>query len=112
MVEKRGADYLLSLQESNAWIAEETTAVPVLIPEQHTDMSSLFRLIEKFKAKNRPFIADSILDPIHFGFTASIIRYHDLRERFPDVDIMMGVGNLTELTEAETSGINAILCMV
>ena len=100
----------MSLQESSAWIAEETAAVPVLIPGQHTDMPSLYRLVEKFRTKNRPFIADSILDPIHFGFTASIIRYHDLRERFPDIDIMMGTGNLTELTEVDTSGINALLC--
>ena len=107
---KAGADYLLSLHESSAWIAEETAAVPVLIPEQHTDMSSLYRLIEKFRAQDKPFIADSILDPVHFGFTASILRYHALRERYPDIEIMMGTGNLTELTEADTSGINAILC--
>ncbi len=56
-----------------------------------------------------PFLADSILDPIPFGLTASIVRYHRLRERFPDAPIMMGVGNLTELTEADTSGINALL---
>ena len=107
---KAGADYLLSLHESSAWIAEETSAIPVLIPEQHTDMPSLYRLIEKFKAQDKPFIADSILDPIHFGFTASVFRYHTLRERYPDIEIMMGTGNLTELTEADTSGINAVLC--
>ena len=107
---KAGANYLLSLHESSAWIAQETAAIPVLIPEQHTDMSSLYRLIEKFRAQDKPFIADSILDPVHFGFTASIIRYQALRERYPDIEIMMGTGNLTELTEADTSGINAILC--
>ena len=107
---KAGANYLLSLHESSAWIAEETAAIPVLIPEQHTDMSSLYRLIEKFRAQDKPFIADSILDPVHFGFTASIIRYQALRERYPDIEIMMGTGNLTELTEADTSGINAMLC--
>ena len=37
------------------------------------------------------------------------MRYHALRQRFPDVPIMMGVGNLTELVEADTSGINALL---
>ena len=58
---------------------------------------------------NFSYIADSILDPIHFGFTQSIIRYAELRERFPQADVMMGIGNLTELTEADTSGINAIL---
>ena len=33
--------------------------------------------------RGRPFLADSILDPIPFGLTASIVRYHRLRERFP-----------------------------
>jgi dihydropteroate synthase len=37
------------------------------------------------------------------------VAYHRLRERFPDVRIMMGTGNLTELTEADTSGIHALL---
>ena len=107
---KAGADYLLSLHESSAWIAEETAAIPILIPERHTDMPSLYRLIDDFMAQDKPFIADSILDPVHFGFTDSIIRYHALRERYPGIEIMMGTGNLTELTEADTSGINAILC--
>ncbi len=107
---RAGADYLLSLHESSAWIAEETDAVPILIPEQHTDMPSLYRLIDKFMAQDKPFIADSILDPVHFGFTDSIVRYHALRERYPGIEIMMGTGNLTELTEADTSGINAMLC--
>jgi dihydropteroate synthase-like protein len=57
----------------------------------------------------KPWIADPILDPIHFGFTASIVRYHELRQRYPQAAIMMGVGNLTELTDADTSGINAML---
>ena len=107
---RAGADYLLSLHESSAWIAEESAAIPVLIPEQHTDMSSLYRLTDTFLSQGKPFIADSILDPVHFGFTASISRYQALRERYPDIDIMMGTGNLTELTEADTSGVNALLC--
>ncbi len=107
---KAGADYLLSLHEGSAWIADETAAIPVLIPEQHTDMPSLYRLVDKFMEQDKPFIADSILDPVHFGFTASILRYHALRERYPGIEIMMGTGNLTELTEADTGGINAMLC--
>ena len=106
---KAGADYMLSLKQSTRWIADEVDAIPVLIPDMHADMESLYRLIDDFKKSNRPFIADSILDPIHFGFTESILRYHQLRQRYPDIDIMMGIGNLTELTEADTTGINAIL---
>ncbi|MBI4006141.1 MAG: dihydropteroate synthase [Gammaproteobacteria bacterium] len=106
---RAGADYLLSLKESTLWIADEVGSVPILISDQHGDLDSLFRTIEQFAKKNRPFIADSILDPIHFGFSDSIIRYYQLRQRFPDIDIMMGIGNLTELTEADTTGINAVL---
>ncbi len=106
---RAGADYLLSLKESSLWIADEVDSIPVLIPETHGDMPSLYRAIEQFAKKNRPFFADAILDPIHFGFTESIIRYHELRQNCPDIKVMMGIGNLTELTEADTTGINAIL---
>ena len=106
---KAGADYLLSLKESTLWIADEVSSTPVLIPDRHADMKSLFNAIEKFSSIGRTFYADPILDPIHFGFTESIIRYHELREKYPDIKIIMGVGNLTELTEADTTGINAIL---
>lgn len=106
---RAGADFLLSLKESTLWIAEEVESIPVIIPEQHTDMPSLYRAIEHFEKKSRKYIADSILDPIHFGFTDSLIRYHELRRECPEIDIMMGIGNLTELTEADTTGINAMI---
>jgi dihydropteroate synthase len=106
---RAGADYLLSLNESTAWIADEVKSIPILIPEPHTELASLFRLIEKFTRTGKEFIADSILDPIHFGFTDSIMRYCELRKHCPEIEIMMGIGNLTELTEADTTGINAIL---
>lgn len=106
---RAGADYLLSLSESTLWIADEVASTPILIPDKHGDMDSMYRVIEKFSAKDRPFYADCILDPIHFGFTESLVRYRDLRLQCPDIEIMMGVGNLTELTEADTTGINAIL---
>jgi len=61
------------------------------------------------QARGRPFLADAILDPIPFGFLASLLRYQRLRERCPQAPILMGIGNLTELVEADTSGINALL---
>ncbi len=106
---RAGADYLLSLKENTLWIAEEVDAIPVLIPNKHGDMDSLYRVIEEYSKSDKLFIADSILDPIHFGFADSIMRYYELRQQCPDIDIMMGVGNLTELTEADTTGINAVL---
>ncbi|PXW91574.1 dihydropteroate synthase-like protein [Sphaerotilus hippei] len=106
---RAGADYLLSLTLDTLWIADEVRSTPVLIPREPADTESLAQAIEAMQARGRPFLADAILDPIPFGFTASLVRYHTLRQRFPDVSIMMGVGNLTELVEADTSGINALL---
>jgi dihydropteroate synthase-like protein len=106
---RSGADYLLSLNEKSLWIADEVAATPILIPASPGNMSSLYRAIDAMQKKGKPFIADAILDPIPFGLTTSIVRYQRLRKRYPHIQIMMGVGNLTELTDADTTGINAIL---
>jgi dihydropteroate synthase len=106
---KAGADYLLSLHENNLWIADEVDSTPILIPAKPTNVASLTRAIEHCLQRGRRFIADPILDPIHFGLTDSIVRYHKLRKRYPDIEMMMGVGNLTELTDADTTGVNALL---
>ena len=108
---RAGADYLLSLNENTLWIADEIPpqTVPVLLPAKNKSAASLYRAIDILSAKNRSFIADSILDPIHIGFTESLMRYRNLRRRYPQIDIMMGTGNLSELTEADTTGIHAML---
>ena len=104
-----GADYMLSLHESTLWVADEVDATPIIIPEKHTDISSLDSCIATLQAKNKAFIVDPILDPIHFGFTESVVRYHTVRQKYPDIEMMLGVGNITELTHADTAGMNAIL---
>ena len=106
---RAGADYMLSLHESSVWIADEVDAIPILIPKKHEDLASLDKAISAMQAKNRPFIVDPILDPLHFGFTQSIVRYHTVRNNHPDIEMMLGVGNITELTHADTMGMNALL---
>jgi dihydropteroate synthase-like protein len=70
---------------------------------------TLIQAIDTMTSRGRPCIADPVLDPIHFGFTPSLLRYAELRRRKPDVEILMGTGNLTELTDADTTGITAVL---
>ncbi|HOY69290.1 MAG TPA: DUF6513 domain-containing protein [Methylotenera sp.] len=106
---KFGADYLLSLTEKTLWIADEVASTPILIPAKAGSLASLYRAIEICLKKGKDFIADPILDPIHFGLADSIVRYHKLRKKHPNIPIMMGVGNVTELTDADTTGINALL---
>jgi dihydropteroate synthase-like protein len=102
-----GADYLLSLTEHSLDIAGAGAARPVLIPATHGDLDSLVRAHHNARAL-RP-ILDPILDPIHFGFSDSLVRYRELRARLPDAELMMGTGNLTELTEADSAGVTALL---
>ena len=106
---RAGADFLLSLRHKTLWIADEVDAVPILIGDSNTNSDSLYAAIEQCLAKGQAFVADPILDPIHFGYADSIVRYVELRRRYPDIQIMMGIGNLTELTHADTAGQNALM---
>ena len=106
---KAGADYLLSLREDTLWIADEVASTPILIPREPGDLPSLERAMRELDRRQRPYFADPVLDPIHFGFTDSIARYHALRRAHPHVPIMMGIGNVTELTHADTMGMSALL---
>lgn len=104
-----GADFLLSLDETSLDIAEGSGTVPILVPRPHGDLDSLVRAAEAARRKGLDFIVDPILDPIHFGFADSLLRYVETRRRLPEAAMMMGTGNLTELTEADSVGVTAVL---
>jgi dihydropteroate synthase-like protein len=104
-----GAQFLLSLTEHTLDIAADTGATPVLVPASHGDIASLLRAADAAARRGIKAILDPILDPIHFGFTDSLARYAELRRRLPEADILMGTGNLTELTDADSGGITAAL---
>jgi dihydropteroate synthase len=106
---KAGADYVLSLDETTLDAVVGTKTVPVLVPKPHGDLASLVRAIDLCRAKGIACLADPVLDPIHFGFMTSLERYAELRRERPDVEILMGTGNLTELTDADSQGVTAIL---
>lgn len=106
---RAGADYVLSLDETTLDAVAGTACVPILVPKPHGDLASLVRAIDKAEALRLPYLADPILDPIHFGFTASLERYAELRRLRPKAEILMGTGNLTELTDADSQGVTATL---
>ena len=106
---RAGASYLLSLSKDQLDIAGETGAIPVLVPAPHGDLASLLEAAEIADKRGIRAMLDPVLDPIHFGFVPSLGRYAELRARLPDADILMGTGNLTELTDADSGGITALL---
>ena len=90
-------------------IAADTGTMPILVGSPVHDLDSLVRAAEAATRRGLPFIIDPILDPIHFGFAASLVRYAEARRRLPEAEMMMGTGNLTELTEADSGGLTAAL---
>jgi len=105
---KAGADYLLSIKSETYHILENLDSYPVLIPSDN-NLPEFYNLIDRAIKDNLTFIADPILDPVSYGFTKSLMRYVNLREKYPDIHIMIGIGNITELTHADTTGINMIM---
>ena len=107
-----GAELILSCNHSNIdWVATLGVEV-VAIPDEPHDMDSLDRLIQLLRDAGIKFRVDPIIEPIGMGFTASLQRYMQVREKYPDVPMMMGIGNITELTEVDSAGVNMILAAV
>jgi dihydropteroate synthase len=104
-----GADFVLSLTEKTLDLVAGTAATAVVVASRHGDVDELVRAARKAARQKLPVILDPILDPIHFGFAPSLLRYAQLRRLLPSAEIMMGTGNLTELTEADTPGMTAML---
>src|SRR5690606_1345343 len=93
-----GAELALSCHGTNLdWLPKLGVEV-VAIPDDPHDLSTLEPTLEALAREGTPFRIDPVLEPIGFGFAASLARYYDARRRWPQARGMMGIGNLTELT--------------
>ncbi|MDA1017327.1 MAG: dihydropteroate synthase, partial [Planctomycetota bacterium] len=84
----------------------------VVIPDNIRDLASLAPTIDELRSNNTPFRIDPIIEPIGFGFAASLSRYFECRRRWPDAEMLMGIGNLTELSEVDSSGMNLVFAAI
>jgi dihydropteroate synthase len=110
-----GAELVLSVNGSNIEVAQalaDRTARFVVIPDMGGGLDSLEPTVAKLQAWGVPFLIDPILEPIGMGFMASLERYATARRRWPAAEMLMGIGNLTELTAADSTGVNALLIAV
>jgi dihydropteroate synthase len=110
-----GAELVLSINGSNIDVAKDltgTNARVVVIPDLGGSIDTLDPSIETLERLGIPYLIDPILEPIGLGFTASLERYAQTRRRYPKAEMLMGVGNLTELTAVDTTGVNALLIAV
>jgi dihydropteroate synthase len=110
-----GAELVLSVNGSNIDVAQalaDRGARFVVIPDMGGGLDSLEPTVAKLQAWGVPFLIDPILEPIGMGFMASLERYAETRRRWPAAEMLMGIGNLTELTAADSTGVNALLIAV
>ncbi len=109
---RAGAELILSCNHTNVdWVSKLGVEV-VAIPDSPQDLESLDRLVEQLERNGCRYRLDPILEPIGVGFTASLDRYMTVRRRYPECAMMMGVGNVTELTEVDSAGVNMVLAAV
>lgn len=104
-----GAELVLSCHAENRDWLVQLDAEMVVIPDDPRHLEGLTDTIEFLKAERARFRVDPVLEPIGFGFAASLSRYWEVRRQWPEVEMMMGVGNLTELTEVDSAGVNVML---
>lgn len=110
-----GAELVLSVNGSNLEAARPLAgsgARVVAVPDLGGPLESLEPTLDALREWGVPFLIDPILEPIGFGFMASLERYAEVRRRYPDAEMLMGIGNLTELTAADSTGVNAVLVAV
>jgi dihydropteroate synthase-like protein len=105
-----GAELVLSVNRTNREAARDWGCEVVAVPDVLQTLEGLDETMAVLAAVGVPFRVDPVLEPIAFGFAASLGRYLEVRRRYPDVEILMGVGNLTELTDVDSAGVNVLLC--
>jgi len=104
-----GAELVLSVNSSNIDSLRGLDCEVVVIPDDPSSFGGLERSVEKLSAWGMRYRIDPVIEPIGFGFAHSLGRYLTVRERYPEAEILMGIGNLTELTDTDTAAVNVVL---
>ncbi len=107
-----GAELVLSVNSSNRDSALDWGCEVVVIPDDIRDINSMESTIELLASNNVSLRIDPILEPIGMGFANSLSRYIESRKRWPEAEMMMGIGNISELTDVDSAGVNLILLAI
>lgn len=104
-----GASLVLSVNSSNRHLAADWGVEVVAIPDTPEHLQSLIETRQFLLERNIACRLDPILEPLGHGLMASLERYAQVRRLFPEDAIMMGIGNVSELTDVDSAGINTLL---
>ena len=103
-----GAEMVLSVNRlqprGRAEQLKGSKATVVVIPDLGEGIETLDPSIEALERVGRSLPLDPIIEPIGYGFMASLGRYAEVRRRYPGAGPLMGIGNITELTAPTARG--------
>jgi len=112
-----GADMVLSLNRENiSEVGDEiggNDILAVVIPDfdaSDKNLESLFANMKRAKEYGiKHIIADPVLNAVGYGIAESLYNYYLFRLQDKSTPLFFGVGNVTELLDADSVGINATL---
>ncbi len=104
-----GVDLVLSVNSLNLAVVRELACPVVIIPDEDDDLASLYRNIKILETWHKTYIVDPILPPLTMGVAASICRCSEIRRHLPECAMLLGSSNVTELVDADSTGVNAML---
>ena len=103
-----GADMVMSISAENLDALDAVKGKAVVIVSR--DINQLLTIAEKAERYTDRIILDAVLDAFP-GITSSILRYAELARR-SERPVLFGVGNVTELSDADSIGMNALLAFM
>jgi dihydropteroate synthase-like protein len=112
---RAGAECVLSVNGSNVDVACELASSGarfVVVPDPRGGIASIAPTLDRLTACGAQYLVDPVLEPIGMGFMASLERYAEARRRWPQAEMLMGIGNLTEMTAADSTGVTALLVAI
>jgi dihydropteroate synthase-like protein len=109
---RAGAELVLSVNSSNREAACDWGCEVVVVPDTPAGLIGLMETVAMLAEAGVRLRIDPVLEPIGFGFADSLERYFEVRRRWPDAEMMMGIGNLTELTDVDSAGVNVLLLAI
>lgn len=106
---RAGAELVLSVNSSNCQFALDWNAEVVVVPDVPEEEKKFYETINFLTARGVRVRLDPILEPIGCGLARALDRYSRVRKQFAELPMMMGIGNVTELTDVDSAGINMLL---
>jgi dihydropteroate synthase len=106
---RAGAELVLSVNKSNRRHARDWGCEVVVVPDVPGTLQGLEETVAHLQKAKVRYRIDPIINPISFGLAESLGRYLEVRRRWPEAEMLMGIGNLTELTDVDSGGINVLL---